>query len=75
MTVEIDLTVEGMHCSSCALLIDETVEDLDGVEHCSTDRRRGRSLVAYNPDRVSAAAIAAAITDAGYPARAIPPGG
>lgn len=68
-TIRCELRAEGMHCTSCGLLIDETVEDLDGVERCSTDVRRGRVLVTYEPGRITPESIAAAITDAGYPAR------
>ncbi len=71
MTASVVFAVDGMHCASCGLLIDETVEELDGVERCETDVRRGRSRAAYDPDRVSADAIAAAIADAGYAARPV----
>ena len=68
-TIRCELRAEGMHCTSCRLLIDETVEDLDGVERCTTDVRRGRVVVTYEPGRITPESIAAAITDAGYPAR------
>lgn len=61
------LTVEGMHCNSCGLLVDETVEDLDGVTRCTTDVRRGRARVEFEPTLVTVAEITAAITGLGYP--------
>lgn len=70
---EIVFAVEGMHCASCGLLIDETVEKLDGVEQCETDVRRARSRVTYDPDQVSAEMIEKAIEDAGYKARRAEP--
>lgn len=66
MSVETQFTVNGMHCASCGLLIDETVEELDGVDRCETDVKRGRSRVTYDPDRVTVDAIAAAVVEAGY---------
>ncbi|MBA2280045.1 MAG: heavy-metal-associated domain-containing protein [Acidimicrobiia bacterium] len=69
MTVSIELAIDGMHCASCGLLIDDTVEELDGVEECVTDSRRRRSRIAFDPSRVTAEDIAAAISDAGYTSR------
>jgi copper chaperone len=37
--------VEGMHCGSCALLIDDTLEDLPGVHNTQTTMKQGRSTV------------------------------
>ena len=73
MTESIELVVDGIHCASCGLLIDETVEELDGVERCQTDVRRARARVTYDPDRVVIDAIVLAITDAGYSAALSPP--
>lgn len=70
-TTQCELVVEGMHCTSCGLLIDETVEDLDGVDRCTADVRRGRVVVSYEPGHTTPELIASAITDAGYPARIV----
>jgi copper chaperone len=61
-------TVSGMHCASCGMLIDETLEDLPGVRSSTTSIRAGRTTVEVDA-AVSAAELAAAITAAGYPAR------
>lgn len=60
--------VSGMRCASCGMLIDEAVEELDGVTSCTTDVRRGRTTVRLDPGRTTPAAVAAAITAAGYTA-------
>jgi Cu+-exporting ATPase len=65
--------VSGMHCASCGLLIDDAVEELDGVQRCETDSRRGRTVVSADPTVTTVEAIVAAIADAGY--RAEPVGG
>jgi copper chaperone len=39
------VAVEGMHCASCGLLIDEVVEELPGVASATTDVRAGRTVV------------------------------
>lgn len=59
-------TVTGMHCSSCTMLIDETLEDLDGVTSSETDLRRGETWVQFDPDRVPVAQIITSIQEAGY---------
>lgn len=60
--------VTGMHCASCGLLIDDTVEELSGVERCETDSRRGRTVVRADLAATSTAEIVAAIAEAGYTA-------
>ena len=58
--------VTGMHCASCGILIDDAVEELDGVRSCATDARRGRTVVRFDPAATSSEAIAAAIEETGY---------
>jgi copper chaperone len=64
--------IGGMHCASCSILIDETVEELPGVRSSRTDLRRNRATVEYDPDSTTPARIAEAITDTGYPATPVP---
>jgi len=37
--------IDGMHCGSCSLLIDDTLEDLPGVSRSQTELKAGRSTV------------------------------
>src|SRR5690606_16303391 len=37
--------IEGMHCGSCALLIDDTLEDLPGVASTQTSMKKRLSTV------------------------------
>lgn len=67
-TETLTFSVTGMHCASCGMLVDETVEDLDGVERCETDSRRGRAVVCVDTATASVVAITAAIAAAGYTA-------
>ena len=60
--------VSGMHCSSCSILIDEAVEDLDGVTSSSTSLKRKLTTVTFDATRCDADQIATAIVDAGYQA-------
>lgn len=60
--------VTGMHCGSCGILIDETLEDeVAGVQRSETSVRTGRTIVTAD-DSVTAQAISDAIAGAGYTA-------
>ena len=61
------LTVEiaGMHCASCGILVDDCLEDVDGVVTSQTSVRTGR-CVAVVKDTVSDADVLAAVVEAGY---------
>lgn len=65
MAVEV-FKVTGMHCASCTMLIDETLEELDGVTRSETDLRRGETRVEFDPDTMQASRIVAAIQSVGY---------
>jgi copper chaperone CopZ len=64
----IDLNTGGMHCGSCAMLIDMTVGDLSGVSAVSSDYAKGITHVEFDPAVVAASELITAITDAGYTA-------
>ena len=66
--VTLAFAVTGMHCASCGLLIDDTVEELPGVEASETDSRRGRTVVRADLAATTSAEIVAAIAEAGYTA-------
>ncbi|CPT96435.1 heavy-metal-associated domain-containing protein [Mycobacteroides abscessus] len=71
MTRTLSFDVDGMHCASCALLIDEVLEDLPGVSASRTSRPQGRSDVDVTDDQVSQAQIIAAIEELGYRAKPV----
>lgn len=66
--------VRGMHCNSCGLLIDEMVEELEGVDRSETNVSAERTTVTFDPSSVSTQDIVQAVAEAGYqaaPAEAI----
>lgn len=67
MTTSTTLTVTGMHCGSCGILIDEVLEELAGVQSAATDVKRERTVVVHD-DTVGLAALVAAVAEAGYTA-------
>ena len=61
------LNVPTVHCMSCKLTIEETLDELDGIADSDVDLDTRRGTVTYDPDTVKIAAITAAIEEAGYP--------
>ncbi|MGW6454925.1 heavy-metal-associated domain-containing protein [Streptomyces sp. NPDC055078] len=70
---EVVLEVEGMHCTSCGLLIDHELEAIPGVRSARTDLRSGRSTVRFEEGAaVDTSALVAAVRQAGeYEARQV----
>jgi copper chaperone len=69
MTATYTFAVTGMHCGSCGMLIDESLEDLAGVTRSETSYRAGRTIVTVDPGRVTVEQITAAIAQTGYAAK------
>ncbi|WP_328690200.1 cation transporter [Streptomyces phaeochromogenes] len=66
---QIVLKVEGMHCASCGLLIDDELEEVPGVRSSRTDVRKGQSTVRLDDEGAADhAALIAAVERAGYQA-------
>ena len=61
--------IDGMHCGSCALNVDDALEELDGVKRSTTSYARSRAKVDYDPDRVTLERITAAVAALGYQPR------
>ncbi|MFZ3493059.1 cation transporter [Streptomyces sp. 5.8] len=68
---QVVLLIDGMHCTSCGLLIDDELEDLPGVRSATTDVRAGRCVVRLEDNTgADTAALVAAVEAAGdYTAR------
>lgn len=62
------LTTTGMHCGSCAMLIDMTLGDLEGVSEVKTHYATGLSAVTFDPDRLSVDDLLQSVRSAGYEA-------
>lgn len=70
-SVTYTFAVEGMHCASCALLIDDVLEDLPGVRSTSTSMKRARTVVEVDPASCAPDDVVAAIAEVGYQARKV----
>jgi len=61
----VTITVEGMHCTACGLLVDDCLEDVVGVKSSRTDIRSGRCTAVVD-ESVAEAELLAAVAEAGY---------
>ncbi len=64
----VEMSVSRMSCGSCVETIRGAVTALDGAINVNTDVAAARSIVEYQPQKIAADQIAAAITASGYPA-------
>jgi mercuric ion binding protein len=69
------LHVENMTCPACSITIEKALATVPGVDKPRIDTRSATVTVTFDTERTSAAAIAKAITDAGFPVGASASGG
>ncbi len=60
------LSINKMHCSSCAIRIDGDLEDLPGVKSSQTDYHKAQSTVEFDETQTSLDTIKKVIAEAGY---------
>jgi copper chaperone CopZ len=63
--------ITDMHCSNCAMRIENLEDELDGVRSISVSYRKGEMAVEYDETRLGDEAIIAAVKKQGYTAQAI----
>jgi copper chaperone CopZ len=62
--------VSDMHCTNCAMKIEELEDDLPGVRQVSASYHKMQMTVEYDEARVSEAQILEAVKSKGYTAEA-----
>lgn len=60
------LQIDGMHCGSCALLIDDALADLPGVITARTSAKARRSTITHDPLVAAASDVVRIIEGLGY---------
>ena len=63
-----NLNTIGMHCRSCSMLVDMTLDELEGVSNVETDHATGTTVVTFDSDTVDIESIIGAIRSVGYDA-------
>jgi len=66
------LKTSGMHCPSCSMLVDMTLDDVGGVVSSRTDHVSGDTVVTFDSDVVSVDSLIEAIRSVGYDAEVVP---
>jgi copper chaperone CopZ len=64
--MKLNLTVEGMHCSGCSMLLKDVVEEIKGVKSAEFDHAEGNAVVEFDNSVVSKEVIVDSITKEGY---------
>lgn len=64
------LDVQNVTCPACSLTIEKALEKVPGVTGQRVDTQAATVTVTFDPARTSASAVAKAVTDAGFPAKA-----
>lgn len=61
-------TIENMTCALCPVTVKSAIEGVNGVQSAAIDFNAKTATVVFNSAAATPEAIAAASTDAGYPA-------
>jgi periplasmic mercuric ion binding protein len=62
------LDVENMYCEACPLTVNKAIKRVNGVKTTKVDYSSKTATVVFDDATTTVAAIAAASTNAGYPA-------
>jgi copper chaperone CopZ len=65
-TASATLDVTGMHCGSCAALIQDTLVDQAGVETVEVDLESAKAEVGFDPTTISLTELCETIAGLGY---------
>jgi copper chaperone CopZ len=61
-----ELNVVGMHCPSCAIAVELSIKDLDGVKDSKADLNQNKVEVEFLAEKVSDIDLAKAVEEAGF---------
>ena len=58
--------IDGMHCTSCSMNIDDTLEEIEGVQSSNTSYAKATTTVIFDPALVDKAKLKSAIEELEY---------
>ncbi len=67
-TKKIEVPIEGMHCASCALNVENSINKLEGVK-AEVDINTNKARVEYDPKKIAISDIDKSVEDAGFNVR------
>lgn len=62
----ITLTIQDMHCRSCANAVDQALRQIPGVNASTVSLESGHATISYDSARTGLVELVQAVTDAGY---------
>lgn len=65
---KVSFKIDGMHCGSCAMNIDDGLEELEGVTKSKTSYRKQETEVSFDEARVGVETIIETVGSLGYEA-------
>lgn len=68
MTQKAILAISGMHCASCAKIIETTIEERSGVSSISVNYNSRKAFVEFNQQETNLGEIKKEIEELGYKA-------
>ena len=68
-STEATLTVEHMDCVTCPVVVRAALYDLEGVEQVQVSMKKKTVDIKYDSEKLTAANLAQAVTNAGFPAK------
>jgi len=66
--IKVTFKVLDMHCSNCAMRIENIEDELPGVKSVSASYQKGQMMVEYDEQEVTPEAIITAVKKQGYTA-------
>ena len=61
-----NIKVSGMSCASCALNVEKSLKNLEGVDEAQVNLGTEEATVEYNPEKLNLSRLEAAVEEAGY---------
>ncbi len=67
-SIKVKLKIEGLHCTSCAFLIDGELEDLEGVKSAKTNYAKQECELEFDVEKADIDNIIRVVERTGYKA-------
>lgn len=61
-----EIKISGMSCAACAINVEKSLKDLEGVEEAQVNIGTEKATVEYNPEKLKLAELENAVETAGY---------
>ena len=63
---EVDLKIEGMHCTGCSTRLEKVLNNIEGVETAKVSLEEKKATIKYNEEETNIENIKEAIEDTGF---------